>query len=130
MEESDFQTKFSTWLKYHPEYWGAFELKITDPDDISIPFSAVTPHQVRNLSNAKNLHFIWKIPDEGFSQKPFDCFKLQSVPAYVVIMFYRRGQKNFYIIPIDDWITKAETSTRKSLTEKEASEIGYIGTLA
>jgi len=128
MQEKDFQTKFNTWLKYHDEYWGAFELKLTD--NPSLPFSEVRPHQIQNLNNVRNSHFIYKIPDEGFGQKPFDCFKLQKVPAYIVIMYYRRGQKNFYIIPIDDWNAYVSISKRKSLTEKEAADIGFICKLA
>lgn len=128
MKESDFQTAFNKWLKYHPEYYGAFELKLTH--DPSLPFSAVSAHQVRNLDNVRNNHLIYKIADEGFGQKPFDCFKLQNYPAYIAIMFYRRGQKTFYMIDINTWIDHVLGSKRKSITEVEASEIGYTCKLA
>lgn len=128
MKEKDFQSKFNIWLKHNPSYYGAFELKLTH--DPSLPFSAVSAHQVRNLDNAKNSHLIYKIADEGFGQKPFDCFKLQKSPAYIAIMFYRRGQKTFYLIDIDVWIDHVLGSERKSITEKEAVEIGYTCKLA
>lgn len=128
MKEADFQTAFNKWLKYHPEYHGAFELKLTH--DPSLPFSAVSAHQINALKNVKDHHLIFKIPDEGYAQKPFDCFKMQGYPAHIAIMFYRRGQKTFYLIDINTWVDHVLGSKRMSITEKEAVDIGYTCILA
>ena len=128
MNEAEFTSKFNTWLKYQDDYWGAFELKICHED--SMQFSRVAEHQLSALNNVNNNHLIYKLPDTGFSQLPFDVFKMQKCPAYIVVMFYRRGQKTFYIIPIDSWMEHLSITKRKSLMELDASEIGYTCKLA
>jgi len=122
MKEKDFQTEFSKYLKYVHQKTGAFELKLAKDDNI--PFDAVKPHQVQALYNAKHSHLIYKIPDDSYAQKPFDCFSLVGVPAYVVIMFYERGQKEFFMIDVDVWVKENTESKRRSLTVTRAREIG------
>lgn len=122
MKEKDFQTEFNRWLKYRWTTTAAFELKITKTP--SIAFDAIRPHQLVNLYNTKHSHLIYKIPDEGFSQKPYDCIAFFSVPAYIVIMFYRRGNKEFFMIDIDDWNTAVANSQKKSFTEDEVRQFG------
>ena len=90
-------------------------MKITKTS--SLPFDAVKEHQVRALWLSKHRKINYKIPDDSMGQKPFDCFVLKGVEAYVVVMFYVRGCKDFYMIDIDDFIQLKKTSTRKSFTE-------------
>lgn len=128
MLEKHFQTEFGKWLKHKNKTTGAFELKLTK--ETSLPFNAVQPHQVDALRNAKHGHLMFKIPDDSISQKPFDCFMLVGCAAYVVIMYYVRGKKAFYMIDIDDWMREELASDRKSLTEDRAREIGITCELA
>lgn len=128
MKEKDFQTEFNKWLKYKHYKTGAFELKLTK--EKSLPFDAVAPHQKTALYHAKHGNLVYKIPDESYSQKPFDCFMLVMVPAFVVVMFYVRGQKKFYMIPIDNWCDEEYKSKRKSITEEDAMRIGTVCELA
>lgn len=132
--EAKFTTEFMRWLKYNcKKYWtethGAnFEIKVSKQNGKSIPFSAVVEHQERNLL-AQVIR--WKISDFSREQKPYDCFVSIDKPGYVVLFYYRRGNKKFYIINIHDWVDKRETSSRKSLTEQEAESIAeIIGELA
>lgn len=127
MKEKDFQTKFNLWLKYVHKKTGAFELKLTH--EKSIPFSAVLDHQEAALSAAKHANIAYKISDESSGFKPFDCFMLVQVPAYVVIQFYHRGCKDFYLLDIDDWLNEKQHSVRRSLTEERAAQIGKKCTL-
>lgn len=120
--EKDFQTDFGRWLKVIYRNTGAFELKLSKTG--TLPFSAVKPHQRDALFHAKRNVMAYKIPDDTYSQKPFDCFSFAGVPAFVVIMF-RGKQKHFYLIDIDRWIREQNTSGRKSITEERAAEIGY-----
>lgn len=53
-------------------------------------------------------------------QKPFDCILLSQVPAYIGIMFYKRGEKNVYLIDVDAFELENATSIRRSLTEDRA----------
>ena len=99
-----------------------FELKITN--NLALPFDAVKPHQIINLKIAKHGTLPYKIADEGFQQKPFDCVVLRGTPAYVVVMYYQRGQKKFYLIDVDVFTRETQNSDRKSLTEARAREIG------
>jgi len=60
MKEKNFQVKFSRWLKHNFKGTFKFELKLTKGK--SLPFSAVSEHQVDALK-AKVL--VYKIPDVG-----------------------------------------------------------------
>lgn len=119
--EKDFQTEFNRWLKIIYRRTGVFELKISKTS--SIPFSDVKPHQESALYAAKHGTLAYKIPDDTYSQKPFDCFAVTEVPAFVVVMFNAKSS-HFYMIEIESWMQAKRDSSRKSLTEAEASNIG------
>lgn len=122
MKEKNFQTEFTKWAKYRFKGSGVFELKICK--EKSMPFGVVQEHQINALKLSKHDSVVYKIPDGSYDQKPFDCFRVEKVSAYVVVIFYRRGQKEFFMIDIDDFIKEKETSDRKSLTEDRARELG------
>lgn len=129
MTERDFTTKFNRWLKYNWKSSAVFELKICK--EKSIPFNAVQPHQLANLSIAKKGILPYKIDDSSIGQKPFDIVCMNKVPAYVVIFFYqKRGDNEFVVIDVDHFIDEMETSERKSLTKERAIEIGQIYSLS
>lgn len=119
--EKDFQTAFSNWLKIIYRATGAFELKISKTG--TLPFDALKPHQEQALFHAKHNIVPYKLPDDTFSQKPFDCFCLNEVPAFVVIMFNAKSA-HFYMIDIDTWLQNKQNSDRKSITEEVAIKIG------
>lgn len=127
MKEKDFQTLFGRWVKYKYEQSALFELKLTH--EKSIPFSAVLDHQEVALHAAKHQKLFYKISDESSGYKPADCFVLVQVPAYVVIQFYKRGCKDFYLVDIDIWLNEKRNSVRRSLTEERAAQIGKKYTL-
>lgn len=125
MVERDFQTEFG---KKNKEV-GVFELKFCKGK--SLPFSVLPEHQEEALfaaSSGKGLYH--KITDQPVfkgskvrftRKKPFDCFRLENIPAYVVIMFWvPRTKKNVYYIPIDSWVEMWDKSVRKSVTEDMA----------
>jgi hypothetical protein len=125
MKEKDFQIKFGHWLRNSNfSATAAFELKICKSKSLS--FNAVKEHQVNALYLAKNRKLFYKIPDEGLSLKPFDCIILNGAQAYVVVQFYARGQREFVMIDVDSWIAEIRESTRRSLTESRAKEIGDV----
>jgi hypothetical protein len=74
-----------------------------------------------------NLNFS---PDRGArpcSQKPFDCFWIKAVEAFVAILWYiPRKPKNLHLIKIDDWIELCKTHPRKSIREDEVEKISVI----
>lgn len=118
------QSLFKRWLASHWDRGSAaFELKRTT--ERSIPWSAVKPHQEEALVMASKRQLYYKIPDDSYGQKPFDCFVLQKGGAYVVVAF---GQqlRSFYIIDIDTWLSSKKQSTRASLTEEQAAQIALL----
>lgn len=123
MKEKDFQGLFTRYVRAR---WArgsaAFELKICK--GTSLPFAAVQPHQLEALREAKNGRIAYKIPDDSAGFKPFDCFVLSGSLAFVVVQFYARGCKRFYLVDIDAWDLEVSTSKRKSLTEARAAAIG------
>ena len=126
--EAQFQTKFNKWLRH--EWVGestAFELKVIKKGR-ALPFNAVKPHQLRALKACEG-KFVYKISDMDRVQKPFDCFIIKNVLAYIVIQWYSQNEKKFYIISVDNFIDEMNNSKRKSLTEYRASLIGSINYL-
>jgi penicillin-binding protein-related factor A (putative recombinase) len=128
MKERDIQTVF----RDTNEKLGIFELKLCK--GTSIPFDAVKDHQRTALSLISGeMGLFYKIADSPIftgtkmrfaTLKPFDCFRLANIPAYVVICFYvPRKYKRFYYIEIDRFLDEAENSARKSLTMDRAAEI-------
>jgi len=129
MQEKDFQTKFTRWLKSGSDVpTGAFELKLSKGK--SIPFDAVMVHQLAGLRIAKHGRLAYKIADDSQGSKPFDCFLLAGTDAWVVIMFWERGQKEFFLIDVDVFVAEQQNAKRKSLTEQRAREIGQAFFLA
>lgn len=127
MLEKDFQIKFNRWAAHHLKENAVFELKLEKGK--SLAFNRLEEHQRNALFLSKHEKIIFKIPDAGY-QNPFDSFMMAEVNAYVVVMFYQRGQKKFYMIPIDEWIAEEQVGGRKSLTEERAAEIGKTCVLA
>lgn len=98
-----------------------FELKVSRTT--RLPFSAVSSKQNINLKIRK---FVHKFSDFDRMGTPFDavCF---CGKGYVVIQYWRPGNKEFFIIPIDVFLNEKETSTANrvmSLTEERARQIG------
>lgn len=128
MTEADFQTKFSRWAKYHISKTCLWELKLSKSS--SIPFSALAEHQERALTQATRSCISYKIPDGTLGQKPTDGFTICNSEAYVVIQFYKPGNKEFFMIPINRWLLEKAASKRRSLTEERAREISIAYELA
>lgn len=80
-------------------------------------------HQVAALLLTKRTGLVYKIPDAGYGQKPFDCFFLKG-QAYVVVMFWKPGQKEFFMIDIDEFVKLREETGRPSLTVEDAQRVG------
>lgn len=116
MKEKDIQTLFGR----QNTVVGAFELKIVKGK--SMPFSAVQDHQVKalwNTASEKGMHH--KISDASYGQKPYDCFFLKNVPAYVVPVWYvPRVRKTAYYIRIETFVQLQSSAGRQSLTEAMA----------
>lgn len=127
MQEKNVQSIF----KDKNKKFGIFELKLCK--GTSMPFDHVADHQIEALlavSCEEGLYH--KISDSPVSwggqrftkPKPFDCFVLSNIPAYVVICWYEpRRKKAFHYIPIRKFIEKRNSAGRKSITEQMSAEI-------
>lgn len=137
MKERDMQVQFGAWLRqFGFDSSAVFELKICNGK--SIAFDSVKGHQVDALVAAKEgglYHKITDLPLRAFKEggfkmmrfgkpKPFDCFFVKKVKAYVVLMFYEpRKKKEALLIDITTWLSEQNESKRKSLTKDRAVEI-------
>ena len=140
MVEKDAQTVF----RDHNTVYGAFELKlckgtIDDMGKVHIPplaFNRIADHQREALlAISSQKGFFHKLTDPPVfpgpdmktrfnKPRPFDCFRLQHVPAYVVVCWYvPRKIKRFFYIEIHAMIEEMGMSERKSLTMQRAGEI-------
>lgn len=125
MYESDIQADFNSWLRHN---WvggtAAFELKIEKTDALN--FSAVKPHQIQGLQDAKHGMLVYKISDLSTDIKPFDSFLMTGVDAFVGVCYYKpRILKLLILIDIDIFTQECYTSKRKSLTRERAEEISW-----
>lgn len=129
MREKDFQTEFGKRNTLR----AVFELKFCKGK--SLPFSALALHQEQALLDISGMKGLFhKITDSPFFKdpkgrmrftrpKPFDCFYLSNMSAYIVVLFWEpRKKKNVYYIYIRDWIRMREEANRKSLTEAMAKK--------
>ena len=125
MKESDFQTAF----RDKNTMPGVFELKFCKGK--SLPFSALAKHQEEALFAASSPEGLFhKITDQPVfagskvrftKPKPFDCFRLRNMDAFVVVMWWvPRKKKKVYYIRIQNWILARKEARRKSITEKIA----------
>ena len=125
--EAKFATEFSKWAKHNwpsdkPAY---FEYKVSITD--SLLFSAISEKQYANLQIRK---FYYKFSDFDRMGTPLDAVMFCG-QGYIVIQFYKKGNKEFFMITIQDFIRFKESSKRKSITLDEARSIAdIIGTLA
>jgi hypothetical protein len=123
--EAKFQTEFNKWLS-RQNWPGTFVCELKVCKTKSMPFNAVKPHQVRNLQLAKQ-RLIYKIPDAGYDQKPFDCFQISNAEAFVVVLFYQpRKPKEFIMIEVEHFVDEVMKSKRASLTKERACAIGTV----
>ena len=132
MNEAQFTTKFQKWLKHN--HWGlSFPCEAKRvKDGCRLNFkSDIKDHQIECLYLAKHKQLVHKISDlDQLSFKPFDGFLFTDSPAYFIVYWYRKGNKEFFIIDIDAIINEINDGM-KSLTEDRAREIAYkIGQLA
>jgi hypothetical protein len=123
--ESNFQTKFGRWLRGNKNN-ETYELKIVK--DGKFKFKQVKDHQIDGL--LKSIEGIYiKIPDTasksgGCNKKPFDCLWIIASQAWVAVMFYKYREKQyFYRIPICNFLELKDTWRKKSIGEKEFSEV-------
>jgi penicillin-binding protein-related factor A (putative recombinase) len=127
MQEKDIQQVF----KNKNKKFGVFELKLCK--GTSMGFDHVADHQIEALKAVSSEEGLYhKIADSPVSYggqrftkpKPFDCFVLKNIPAYVVICWYvARKRKTFYYILVDKFVEKRDAVERKSITEEMCAEI-------
>ena len=112
MNEAQFTSKWMRWGFHNWQLTAKLEVKMTK--GLSIPFSVIVPHQRHNLANKR---FFYKIPDLGV-QNPFDIVAMIDEPGYVILYYYTRGKKEFYIVNIKD-VLEYEKSSFETLFSSE-----------
>lgn len=161
MSEAGLQVLFTRWLRKSGGLLlgsagaGAFELKLVRCDGrggkcadnghclTRLAASRVSEGQEDALTRAAGLRgspLVHKISDSAVGYKPFDCFVMTNIPAFVVIGWRCAGlgRPRVYALPVDDWldwrarmpfVRGREVVKRPGLREKEAMAIGVAVTL-
>lgn len=120
MIERDFYSKVQKYLKHVIKETCVVELKLTKGGTFLL--SDLKPHQIDNLRSVSLRSLVYKLPDVGFDQKPFDIISFHKTNAYVGIIFYiPRKKKTLYLIKIEDILPRYDT--HKSLTESECATL-------
>ena len=104
MNEKIFQSKFGKWIRENKEALeilpAVYELKLEK--GVSFAFDKVKEHQIKALLEAKHIGLYHKIADQTIGKggkfgmtlkKPFDCFYVKGIKAFIVIGFYTPRQK-------------------------------------
>lgn len=134
MVEKNIQSMLGKWLRDHIYFFnGTVVMELKLEKGKSMAFDKVSEHQLLSLGKAKTTGLYHKINDAPIfagmktrftNAKPFDCFYLKGVEAYIVIVYYKlRKPKEFLFIDVDRFLSEKCVSERKSLTEKRAIEI-------
>lgn len=113
--EAEFTRKFQQWARKVDMGTFVFEAKHTR-GFITFECKELKEHQYYSLlrSNSPSLPFVYKIPDDGQSYKPFDGFAVSNVPAFIVICY----PTEFVMIPVRSW-----PLDKKTLSNDEARKI-------
>lgn len=128
MVEADIQPQIGEYLKKRQnDFKSPFVCEVKLAKKISIPFSAVQPHQIEGLLQAEKGQYI-KLYDtlgrEFTHKKPYDFIWNNNVRAFVCIVFYKPyKKKSAYFIDIHKWISVQRTHPRKSIREDEIAPI-------
>jgi len=83
MNESTLTTQFLKWCKAYKRETFVFEAKYSKKGIIQ--FSEVKEHQEHALMVTYHDHLVYKLPDGGYSESPFDGISLKKIPAYIVL---------------------------------------------
>lgn len=91
---------------FRENYPGSAAIEIKATDKMSIPASAVLPHQraaLMDVCGGKSGGLVYKISDEARRQVPFDAFQLQHAGAFVVACFTDPKIRRCLIYDIREW---------------------------
>ena len=111
--------------------FGFFELKLLNLEKSkSIRFDAVAAHQMSALKDVISQDgFYHKLTDPPIFpgmqtrfnvKRPFDCFKVCNMPAYIVIVVYvPRKRKTAYYVEPKKWVEAQKDLGKKSIRESE-----------
>lgn len=133
MKERDMQVFWGRHISKHaPQTTKVWELKFSKTR--SIRFDDIKDHQRQALLSAKHNGLFHRITDQPWMKdrpypftfkKPFDCFFLSKVEAYVLVWFYIPRKKKIFIeIEIDAFLHMEQKSKKKSFTEEEVLNFG------
>ena len=130
--ESKFHSKVMRWLKYNLDKFPKsflIESKVVRPGSKSFPFAELSEKEERLLFLAKHKTILQTHSD--YSQLGTNCdASCISGGGFIFLQWVERGNKEFFVIDIGDFIDARETTTRKSLTEERARDISLlVGTL-
>ena len=124
--EQKWTAKFERWFRHFyyllPVKYQCPAIEIKVETGKSWNFKKLKEHQVNSLLGAKKYGIVYKLSDESRRMQICDVIRIKG--AYLVLYFYKRGNKAFYMIDIDKFIEERILSKRKSLTEEDCKRIG------
>ena len=110
--------------------WKLCKGKSTRGKAPTLSFDAIKKHQIDGLLQVSQSRKDIRVPDSHMmgriaSQSPFDEIHLNKVHAFVAVVFLNPSKpklkQTVYYIMIQDFLRMKEDATKKSFTEKDAS---------
>jgi len=100
---------------------GVWEVKCSQPlHPDRIYYKQFAAHQITRLLQSKHQRFVYKLRDEGKSQKPFDGFTVEKSPAWCVLVY----GKDAYAVDVDVFYKYCMREGNKSVTYENAKKLG------
>ena len=127
-DESKFHSKLMTWLRHHLQLFPKsflIETKVVRRGKQSFPYRELSEKEERLLLKGKHGSILQTHSDMSMLGTLCDGSCI-SGGGFIFIQFYRRANKEFFVIDIDDFIKHRDNSKRKSLTEADARDIAYL----
>lgn len=120
--ESEFQGRFTKWIKKNAWASWPYELKVAKGKKLE--FSKFRPQQLPKLYQARTGAQHLKLSDLSIETKPYDGYVFYKSEAYVGIMYdCGINKKIFYLVDILD-IIREKDSGAKYISEQFAGEKG------
>lgn len=127
--EAEFCSELQKWLKHNWRESCVIEAKVCQKNHSLNYKSDFQSHQLPTLINIEKGKLPYKISDMDRQIKPYDIIFHYYMPSYVVIYWYGKGCKEFYMIKPEDIIDHRDKGN-KSLDEEQAKIIScFVGEL-
>jgi penicillin-binding protein-related factor A (putative recombinase) len=127
-DEAKFHSKVVRWLKYYKKLFPdsfLFETKVVRRSSKNFPLKELSMKERTLLKQAKKSSIIQTHSDYGGMGTNCDGSVI-SGGGYIFLQWQRRGNKEFYVIDIEELLYFEKGNNKKTLSEDDCKKINFI----